>query len=72
MFFRYDHGNQLHNQGMFNFMPTFTPFSLESEIHAHFSAFRIREKGACSEFFNLPPQAVGEHLKANYEREFVI
>ena len=53
-------------------VPTFTPFSLESEIHAHFSAFRIREKGACSEFFNLPPQAVGEHLKANYEREFVI
>ena len=47
-------------------VPTIMPFKVESEIHRHFDAFRLREAGACTEFFNVDVQAIGEYLKANY------
>ena len=47
-------------------VPTVMPFKVESEIHLHFDAFRLREKGACTEFFDVDVRVIGEYLKANY------
>ena len=48
-------------------VPTLTPFELESEIHAAFDAARIKEKGACTEFFNADLHSIGEYLKQRFE-----
>ena len=56
-------------------VPTIVPFKTEADIHRHFAAFRIREMGACTEFFNVDIADVGKYLKANYqvhEREDLI
>lgn len=47
-------------------VPTVMPFKVESEIHKHFDTFRLRERGACTEFFNVDVSAIGEYLKENY------
>ena len=47
-------------------VPTVMPFKVESEIHKHFDAFRLRERGACTEFFDVDVSAIGDFLKANY------
>ena len=46
---------------------TICPFSLEAEIHKEFDAFRIREKGACTEFFSVDLEIIEEFLKRNYD-----
>ena len=55
-------------------VPTLMPFKLESEVHAYFDAYRIREAGACTEFFNVELSAIGEFLRSKYEvvNEFCI
>lgn len=45
---------------------TFTPFKTESEIHQHFKAFRIKEKGSCTEFFNVELDVIGDYLNEKY------
>ena len=47
-------------------VPTVMPFKVESEIHKHFDAYRLRERGACTEFFDVDVSAIGEYLKAKY------
>ena len=34
-------------------VPTMSPFKLEREVHAHFQQYRIRTRGACTEFFSV-------------------
>ena len=48
-------------------VPTIVPFKTEADIHRHFAALRIREKGACTEFFDVDVGVLGEYLKMNYE-----
>ena len=51
---------------------TFTPFRLEAEIHRHFDSRRIRErKGACTEFFDISLEEIGEYLKTKYPGEVI-
>ena len=51
---------------------TFTPFKLEAEIHRHFDSRRIRErKGACTEFFDVGLEEIGEYLKTRYPGEVI-
>jgi len=51
---------------------TFTPFKLEAEIHLHFDARRIKERGGAStEFFNVDLGEIGEYLKAKYPGEVI-
>ena len=40
-----------------------TPFKLEARVHRHFDTHRIRESGACTEFFNVEAGAVGSFLE---------
>jgi len=47
-------------------IPTTTPFKVEAEIHKHFGAYRIREAGACTEFFNIDLPSIGAHLTSKY------
>jgi len=47
-------------------VPSMLPFKTEADIHRHFNSLRIREKGACTEFFDVDIATVGEYLKANY------
>jgi len=47
-------------------IPTTTPFKVEAEIHRHFDAYRIKEAGACTEFFNLDLQTIVSYLAVNY------
>ena len=49
------------------YVRTFTPFKLESEIHSKFDAYRIREKGACTEFFDIDVASVRDYLKSRFE-----
>lgn len=49
------------------YVKTKTPFKLESQIHKHFEAYRIREQGACTEFFDIDLACIGEFLKAHFE-----
>jgi hypothetical protein len=44
-------------------IPTPTPFRLESATHAHFAAKRIRNAGAGTEFFNIDAAMVEEYVK---------
>jgi len=48
-------------------VPSMLPFKTEADIHRHFDSLRIREKGACTEFFDVDVATVGEYLKANYD-----
>ena len=48
------------------YVRTFTPFRLESEVHAHFDGCRIREKGACTEFFDIDVASIGAYLKSRF------
>jgi hypothetical protein len=48
-------------------VPSMLPFKTEAAIHRHFDPFRIREKGACTEFFNVDISVVGDYLRANYD-----
>jgi hypothetical protein len=41
-------------------LPTPTPFRLESQAHAHFAAKRIRTEGAGTEFFRITAEEAGE------------
>jgi len=51
---------------------TFTPFKIEAEVHRHFDAHRIREsKGACTEFFDVDLETIGQYLKAKYPGEVI-
>ena len=43
-----------------------TPFRSENEIHKHFDAFRIKEKGACTEFFSVDLETIEKFLQENY------
>ena len=49
---------------------TLTPFSLEADVHKHFDAFRLREKGACTEFFSVDLESIENFLSqyANFEK----
>ena len=47
-------------------VPTIVPFKTEAEIHRHFAALRIREKGACTEFFDVDVGVLGEYLRTEY------
>jgi hypothetical protein len=49
------------------YVRTKTPFKLESQIHKHFDAHRIKKKGACTEFFNIDPRVICEYLKTQFE-----
>ena len=48
-------------------VPTIMPFKTEADIHRHFAALRIKEKGACTEFFDVDIETVGAYLKATYD-----
>lgn len=45
---------------------TLTPFSLEAEVHRHFDAFRLREKGACTEFFSVELESIEKFFLEKY------
>jgi hypothetical protein len=47
-------------------VPSMLPFKTEAAIHRHFDSFRIKNKGACTEFFDVDIATVGEYLQANY------
>jgi hypothetical protein len=47
-------------------VPSMLPFKTEAAIHRHFDSFRIKNKGACTEFFNVDIATIGEYLQANY------
>jgi hypothetical protein len=49
------------------YVRTFTPFRLEAEVHSHFDACRIRQKGACTEFFDADADSIGAYLKSRFE-----
>ena len=49
------------------YVKTKTPFKLESQIHKHFEAYRVREQGACTEFFDIDLACIGDFLKAHFE-----
>ena len=51
---------------------TFTPFKIEADVHRHFDAHRIRErKGACTEFFDVDLDTIGQYLRAKYPGEVI-
>jgi hypothetical protein len=49
------------------YVKTATPFKLESAIHLHFDACRIKEKGACTEFFDIDIVSIGAYLKSQFD-----
>jgi hypothetical protein len=49
------------------YVRTPTPFKLEAEIHSHFDAHRIRERSACTEFFDVEVGCIGDFLKLRFE-----
>jgi hypothetical protein len=40
---------------------------LESQIHKHFDAHRIKKKGACTEFFDIDLDGIRNYLKTQFE-----
>ena len=46
-------------------IPTPTPFRLESVAHAHFASARIRHTGAGTEFFDIGVDMVEAYCKNN-------
>ena len=49
------------------YVRTKTPFKLESQIHKHFDAHRIKKKGACTEFFDIDLDGIRNYLKTQFE-----
>ena len=49
------------------YVRTKTPFKLESQIHKHFDAQRIKKKGACTEFFDIDLDGIRNYLKTQFE-----
>ena len=47
------------------YVRTLTPFRLEAEVHLQFDSCRIKQKGACTEFFDV--ESVGVYLKSRFE-----
>jgi hypothetical protein len=47
-------------------IPTPNPFGLESKIHRHFTAKRIRNTGAGTEFFNLSEVETAAYIEQNW------
>jgi len=50
-------------------IPTPTPFRLESLTHSHFAASRIRHTGAGTEFFNISAADVASYIAATSRAE---